>query len=282
MFKKQTLLYIKTALLLTAFLSNSFFCTAQIFSKKQAKYSYQYFKIGNDSIKCKRITKEGRNNLSTKYSDKDVLELACIPYLELNLNQYRDCVANPQTARHNMCDFNSENVAKNIKWAKELNIDTKDYENELNFYKGLLEKRINQNQKLVERENKLNDSINFSNNEKLRINDSINKAKKKIEREKFLQEVSQKQKEDSLKNANEDKMRKADLIKRYGIVNGTFLFNYDFKLGFTKEMCLYALGEPDHKTLAQTKEGVSEFWEYRGRNVYLKFLNNKVVFVDQP
>ena len=122
MFKKQTLLYIKTALLLTAFLSNSFFCTAQIFSKKQPKYSYQYFRIGNDSIKCKRITKEGRNNLSTEYSDKDVLELACIPYLELNLNEYRDCVTNPQTARHNMCDFNSENVAKNIKWAKELNI----------------------------------------------------------------------------------------------------------------------------------------------------------------
>jgi hypothetical protein len=104
----------------------------------------------------------------------------------------------------------------------------------------------------------------------------------KIKSEKFLQEVSQKQKRDSLKNAKECENRKVDLIKRYGIVNGTFLFNYDFKLGFTKEMCLYALGEPDHKTLAQTKEGVSEFWEYRGRNVYLKFLNNKVVFVDQP
>ena len=282
MFKKQTLLYIKTALLLTAFLLNSFFCTAQIFFKKQPKYFYQYYRNDNDSIKCKRTNKKYRNNSSTEYTDKEVLENACILPLEFNLNKYRDCINNTPIAKYKVCDIYGENVAKNIKWAKELNIDTKDYENELNFYEGLLEKRISQNQKLVERVNKLNDSTNFSNNEKLRINDSINKAKKKIEREKFLQEVSQKQKEDSLKNANEDKIRKADLIKRYGIVNGTFLFNYDFKLGFTKEMCLYALGEPDHKTLAQTKEGISEFWEYRGRNVYLKFLNNKVVFVDQP
>lgn len=239
-------------------------------------YSYKYIKDGNDSVKCKRITQKGANKLSAT-------ESACFSTLELYLDKYRDCVNNPNISNNNDCNFDLEKVNYNINWAKNLKIDTKDYEDESDYYTKLIRKKVKDKQVKYEIETKQADSLRIVNANKQRTNDSIISAKRKIEYEKQLQEQQQIQKEQSIKIAEDDKKRKTDLIKRYGTTTGTNLYKNDFKLGMTKDMILYVLGEPDSKPiLEQTKEGVKEYWSYPGMDIYLNFLNNKLVFVRQP
>ena len=71
--------------------------------------------------------------------------------------------------------------------------------------------------------------------------------------------------------------REKEMISKYGKVNGKLIANYEVKIGFTKQMCIDAWGEPKHINTTTTKFGQSEQWVYS--DSYLYFDNGKLTAI---
>ena len=67
----------------------------------------------------------------------------------------------------------------------------------------------------------------------------------------------------------EEREYKANLIKKYGKRNALLILENAVQIGFTKEMCVEAWGEPYDINRTVTKNGVHEQWVYDiGRYLY--------------
>lgn len=68
------------------------------------------------------------------------------------------------------------------------------------------------------------------------------------------------------------------MIAKYGKTNGTLIAEGRVRVGFTKQMCIDAWGEPQKKNKTTTRYGTSEQWVY-SLNSYLYFEGNKLTSI---
>ncbi len=71
--------------------------------------------------------------------------------------------------------------------------------------------------------------------------------------------------------------RKAELIRRFGVENGSKIERGQVALGMSKEMCLEAWGSPTSRQQAKTLTWTSEIWYYTRTGRRLVFANDKLV-----
>lgn len=65
--------------------------------------------------------------------------------------------------------------------------------------------------------------------------------------------------------------REKQMTAKYGKINGNLIANGKVKIGFTKDMCIDAWGEPQKINKTMTKMGTSEQWIYWDGSAYLYF-----------
>lgn len=70
-----------------------------------------------------------------------------------------------------------------------------------------------------------------------------------------------------------------DMIRKYGRTNGQLIIEGRVKLGFTKQMCREAWGEPESINKSTGSWGTHEQWVY-GLGSYLYFENGKLTAID--
>jgi hypothetical protein len=82
----------------------------------------------------------------------------------------------------------------------------------------------------------------------------------KIEQSKIAERI----KMDSLQVAEEEQRLEweSNMLKKYGKVNGNIIIDHDVRLGFTKQMCRDAWGEPDEITSYMVGKVLHEDWIY--------------------
>lgn len=68
------------------------------------------------------------------------------------------------------------------------------------------------------------------------------------------------------------------MISKYGSTNGTLIAEGRVRIGFTKQMCIDAWGEPKKKNKTTTRYGTREQWVYSA-NSYLYFEGNKLTTI---
>lgn len=73
--------------------------------------------------------------------------------------------------------------------------------------------------------------------------------------------------------AQEEVQEKARLIKKYGKRNAQLILDEKVEIGFTKQMCIEAWGEPQDINRTITRNRVHEQWVY-GIGCYLYFEGN--------
>ena len=71
----------------------------------------------------------------------------------------------------------------------------------------------------------------------------------------------------------EEREHKASLIRKYGKKNALLILDNKVQIGFTKQMCIEAWGEPYDINRTITSWGVHEQWVY-GIDSYLYFEDN--------
>jgi len=72
-----------------------------------------------------------------------------------------------------------------------------------------------------------------------------------------------------------DANRKSYLIKKYGVSNGTSIFNRIVKIGMTQQMVKEVYGEPDDINRTVTQYSSSEQWVYgKGEDMELFYFEN--------
>lgn len=80
----------------------------------------------------------------------------------------------------------------------------------------------------------------------------------------------------------EEQQEKAEyhkmLVKKYGKTNAKLIEEGEVRIGFTKEMCIEAWGEPEHINTTTTANGKTEQWVY-GWFSYLYFKGNKLIAI---
>lgn len=90
--------------------------------------------------------------------------------------------------------------------------------------------------------------------------------------------------ESMAKYEREELARKNNLIRKYGQVNGELIYNRKVAIGFTKQMCLEAKGQPTYKQSSTTQNEVIEVWIYEEwwskNDTMLSFYNNALVKID--
>lgn len=92
------------------------------------------------------------------------------------------------------------------------------------------------------------------------------------QRERFLKEEQKRKEreEEEAKKKRDAQVRLANLIKRYGEVNGKRIFKGVVWIGMTKEMALISWGNPEDINVTITNYGRDEQWVY-GSGRYLYF-----------
>ncbi len=90
----------------------------------------------------------------------------------------------------------------------------------------------------------------------------------------FMEELASMIKEAEKKELIESAERKAQIIKKYGAVNGLKIFNKRIWLGMTSAMALASWGDPNKVNRTVGKWGVHEQWVYD--DTYLYFENGKL------
>lgn len=108
--------------------------------------------------------------------------------------------------------------------------------------------------------------------------DSIYKERiRRIELEK-----QRKEEEEQLKQQQEEEKEQLQyhqmLVKKYGKANAKLIEEGEVRIGFTKEMCIEAWGEPEYKNTMTNADGKYEQWVY-GWFSYLYFKNNKLITI---
>lgn len=108
--------------------------------------------------------------------------------------------------------------------------------------------------------------------------DSVYKEKlRQIELEK-----QRKEEEVQLKQQQEEEKEQLQyhqmLVKKYGKTNAKLIEDGEVRIGFTKEMCIEAWGEPEYKNTMTNADGKYEQWVY-GWFSYLYFKNNKLITI---
>lgn len=71
--------------------------------------------------------------------------------------------------------------------------------------------------------------------------------------------------------------RKAELIRRFGVENGSKIERGQVALGMSKAMCREAWGSPTYRQQAKNLVGTSEIWYYTRTDRRLVFTNDKLV-----
>jgi len=87
--------------------------------------------------------------------------------------------------------------------------------------------------------------------------------------------AKQKAAEEKRKAAEEE--RKAELIRRFGIENGTKVAQGQVALGMNKAMCREAWGAPFRQQVTKNMAGTTEVWYYSQGSRRLVFANDKLV-----
>lgn len=122
---------------------------------------------------------------------------------------------------------------------------------------------------LTNKKNKSKDIIITKDNLKfLELADEY-RIKKRIKEEKEEQEKA----DYEAKLAKEEAAYKAKLIRKYGKRNALLILDNKVILGFTKDMCIEAWGEPSDINRTITRYGTREQWVY-GLGCYLYFEGN--------
>jgi len=108
--------------------------------------------------------------------------------------------------------------------------------------------------------------------------DSVYKEKQRqIELEK-----QRKEEEEQLRQQQEEEKEQLQyhqmLVKKYGKANAKLIEEGEVRIGFTKEMCIEAWGEPEFKNTMTNADGKYEQWVY-GWFSYLYFKDNKLITI---
>lgn len=95
-----------------------------------------------------------------------------------------------------------------------------------------------------------------------------------------LQELEQKKaREDRLlQEQKEEQEHYQMLVRKYGKANAKLIKEGEVRIGFTKEMCIEAWGEPEYINTTTTANGKIEQWVY-GWFSYLYFKGNKLITI---
>lgn len=108
-------------------------------------------------------------------------------------------------------------------------------------------------------------------------NDSVEYYIKINDVEYSLIDIAEKEKWDALKSVHENENLNR-MIRKYGKSNGTLIAQGKVKIGFTKQMCIDAWGEPIKINTTTNRYSKSEQWVYGG-DCYLYFENGKLVTI---
>lgn len=116
----------------------------------------------------------------------------------------------------------------------------------------------------------------------------VEKQKKAEEAEARAQiEAEAKAKEEAKWRAEyeqEQLAHKNNLIRKYGQKNAELILNRKVAIGFTKQMCIEAMGQPKYKRTRTTQNEVVERWTYdemfSDYDTVLSFINDKLVQID--
>lgn len=93
-----------------------------------------------------------------------------------------------------------------------------------------------------------------------------------------VEELARKEKQRELAQKQEDEVRKAGLIKKYGQRYATLILNGEVVLGMSSEMCLESWGMPSDINKTTGSWGVHEQWVY-SLTCYLYFENGKLTAI---
>ncbi len=86
-------------------------------------------------------------------------------------------------------------------------------------------------------------------------------------------------KNEQIIKSRQNNARKAILTKKYGASNAALIMNGQVKIGFTKQMCKEAWGEPDDINTTTNNYGSNEQWVYSLGNSYLYFENGRLTSI---
>jgi hypothetical protein len=109
-------------------------------------------------------------------------------------------------------------------------------------------------------------------------------AKAKRQKVAAAQAKKKKEEEDRAKwqaeQAKQDKERRESLVKRYGQKKADLILQGKVEVGFTKEMCKEAWGNPKSKNTTENRSGIHEQWVYGGGR-YLYFDNGVLTTIQR-
>lgn len=106
--------------------------------------------------------------------------------------------------------------------------------------------------------------------------ENVELASEYREEQRYQQEQREKREQERQAEIDRRNARyKASLIKKYGRSNAQSIMNGSVRIGFTKEMCIEAWGEPSDINRTVTQYGTHEQWVY-GLGCYLYFEGNKL------
>jgi hypothetical protein len=143
----------------------------------------------------------------------------------------------------------------------------KDYEKQKNLreYNIKIQKRNDSLKIVAERVKYVADSIEL-------INEKIENERQRKEEIAYQVKTEQEIKRAKAKRAESEKIRHAELIRKYGQEKGDLIFNKKVKIGWSKEMCTESWGKPNDINRTTMQDLVREQWVY-GLDRYLYFDN---------
>lgn len=224
-------------------------------SATEPVFQYSYVKIGSDSVLCQRTPEAELGKLAP-------IPRAYAPSVERSLTTIRECVVAKQKNLNTGNCFFDRLVVSEIQYCQNNGLDVTNYRNELDFY---LIKQKELNEKIQEQ----NDSIL----NKKAFDDSL-LAKKRVAEyieEKRIAELrlvvndsihKENLKRQAAKEAAEKRQRYQYLVKKYGAPNAKLMVEGRVKIGWTKQMCIEAWGEPNDINTTINQYHRLEQWVY--------------------
>ena len=94
---------------------------------------------------------------------------------------------------------------------------------------------------------------------------------------KIKQQKEKEEKEEKIRE-EEDRQHRSYLVNKYGKKNAEIILNGEVRIGFTKEMCREAWGEPSDINRTITRNRITEQWVYGYKN-YLYFEGNRLAAI---
>lgn len=94
---------------------------------------------------------------------------------------------------------------------------------------------------------------------------------------KIKQQKEKEEKEEKIRE-EEDRQHRSYLVNKYGKKNAEIILNGEVRIGFTKEMCREAWGEPSDINRTITRNRITEQWVYDYKN-YLYFEGNRLAAI---